>query len=143
MENPIDKDQIAENPHNLPYASNRGSALVQPKDRGKIKSTALRAMYQQTDRQLAQIKEQIELLARQAADIHSRVEISEKIYQAEIGFEPGIAQTYYLYEKSDEQWVISLVGPNEWIKDCPFLYIATVQMLADHTWEILESASNR
>ena len=139
MENPIDKDQVSENPHNLPYASNRGSALIKPQDRGKIKSTAMRAMYQQTDRQLAQIKEQIELLAKQAADIHNRVEISEKIYQAEINFEPGMGQTYYLYQKEDNVWIISLIAPEEWTDKCTYQYVATIQMMADHTWQILHS----
>ena len=139
MENPIDKDQVAESPHNLPYASNRGSALIQPQDRGKIKSMALRAMYQQTDKQITQIREQIELLAKQAADIQNRVAVSEKIYQAEINFEPVMGQIYYLYEKRDKVWTISLIAPDEWTGKCPYRYVATIQMMADRTWQLLTS----
>lgn len=134
-ENPIDKDQISEIPNLLPYASNRGSALVKPEDEGKIKGKALKAMYQQTDRQLSQIKEQIDLLARQAKQIKDRVDISEKIYQAEIKIDPLMGEDYYLYEKEDGGWLISMVAPNEW-RDCPFTFIASIQLLADHTWSV-------
>ena len=82
--NPIDKDKIAENPHLLPYASNVGGAVIKAVDKGRIKGLAVSAMYEQTDMQMAQIKEQIDLLAAQARAIQRRIEISELIYQAEM-----------------------------------------------------------
>ncbi len=64
--NPIDPDKIAENPHLLPYAHQVGSAVIKPEDQGKLKGRALSAMSQQTDMQLGQIYEQMQLLASQA-----------------------------------------------------------------------------
>ena len=98
FENPIDDDHITENPQSLEYPHHRGSALVKPEDKGKIKGRALAAMEQQTDRQMEQLQEQIELLAKQAQKLKSRVEVSEKIYQSNINFEPLIGHIYYLYE---------------------------------------------
>ncbi|NNF34823.1 MAG: DUF2452 domain-containing protein [Saprospiraceae bacterium] len=135
-ENPIDKDKIAETPHLLPYAHHVGSAIIRPIDKGKEKGLSMTAMYQQTDVQLTQIKEQVETLIRQAQEIHDRIDISEKIYKADVGFRPIIGRTYHLYEKEVNQWVISMIAPEEWGKNPPYTFLATVTMLADHTWEV-------
>lgn len=136
--NPIDKDKIAENPHALEYGHNVGSAIIRPIDKGKTKGLAVSAMYEQTELQLDQIREQINLLAEQARKIKQRVEISEKIYQSDCGFKPLIGKIYHLYAKSESQWVLSMISPNEWGKNCPYDFLHSVKLLADHTWEVLE-----
>jgi len=137
-ENPIDKDKIAENPHLLPYAHHVGSAIIRPLDKGKEKGLSMTAMYQQTENQLTQIKEQVETLIRQAQDIHDRIDLSEKIYEADVGFRPLIGQIYHLYTKDDNSTVISMISPQEWGEKCPYTFLGSMKMLADHTWEILE-----
>ena len=136
--NPIDKDKVAENPHLLPYAHTVGGAVIKPIDKGKVKGKAVAAMYEQTDMQLDQLRKQVELLAQQAQKIHDRVTISEKIYLADMSFEPLIGFIYHLYERSNGQNVLSMVGPKEWGSQPPFEFIATVKLLSDHTWEIQE-----
>ena len=138
--NPIDKDKITENPHNLPYAHTVGGAVTKPIDQGRTKGLAVQAMHKQTDIQLDQIRKQMELLAQQAQKIKQRVEISEIIYGAEMGFKPLISKTYHVYQRANETAVLSVVGPQEWgRRGCPFNnFLATVRLLADHTWEILE-----
>ncbi|MGZ3902657.1 MAG: DUF2452 domain-containing protein [Bacteroidia bacterium] len=96
--NPIDKDKVTENPGTLPYPHTIGSVVIKPEDKGKIKTRALMAMQEQTNAQLRQIQEQVELLLAQANEITQRVEISERIYQSEIPFEPLIGMVYHLYE---------------------------------------------
>lgn len=135
-ENPIDKDKIAVNPHALEYAHSVGGAMIKPMDKGKVKGLAVSAMYEQTDMQINQIKEQIDLLARQARAIQERVEISEKIYLAECGFKPLIGKTYHLYEKAEQKWVLSMISPDEWGANPPYEFVSTVKLLADHTWEV-------
>ena len=137
--NPIDKDQVAENPHLLPYAHTVGGAVIRPEDKGRLKGRAVAAMYEQTDLQLAQIKEQIDLLAEQARRLQQRVAISEEIYGAEMNFEPLIGKIYHLYRRSNGKVVLSMVAPEEWGAKPPYEFVATVKMLADHTWDILES----
>ena len=139
--NPIDPDKIAENPHLLPYASNVGGAVIKAVDKGRIKGLAVSAMYEQTDMQMSQIKEQIDLLAAQARAIQRRVEISEIIYQAEMSIKPLISHTYHLYQREkNSSYLLSLVAPDEWGRTSRLNFIATVKLLADHTWEILEQA---
>lgn len=140
MENPIDKDKVAENPGLLPYAHSVGGAVVKPEDKGKIKGRALIAMNEQTNKQLKQIHEQIQLLAQQARGIQKRVIISELIYQADIGFEPLISHEYYLYERKDGTYLLSMIPHSGWGRSFPFqMFCAKVRLLADHTWEVLES----
>ncbi len=141
MENPIDPKKVAENPGLLPYAHHAGSALVKPIDKGRTKGLAVEAMRQQTDIQLAQIRRQIELLAEQAQAIQRRVDVSERIYGAEMNFKPLIGHTYHLYEKANGRAVLSMIGPTEWGKrGIPYeSHTATVRLLADHTWEILSA----
>ena len=136
--NPIDKDKIAENPHLLPYAHNIGSAIIKPIDKGRVKGMAMEAMYEQTDNQLTQLREQVEVLIRQAKEIHERVEVSEAIYQAEMGFKPRVGHTYHLYKRSSGKHVLSLVEPEAWGPKPPFDFVSTVRLLSDHTWDILD-----
>jgi hypothetical protein len=136
--NPIDKDKIAENPHLLPYAHTVGGAVIKPMDKGRVKGRAVAAMYEQTDLQLNQIREQIELLAVQAQRLQQRVGISEAIYQTDMNFEPLIGHTYYLYRRSNGETVLSMVAPTEWGRKAPYTFVAQVKMLADHTWDVLK-----
>lgn len=139
FENPIDPDKITETPHSLEYGHNVGSALVKPEDEGKLKGRALSAMEHQTDMQLDQIYQQMQLLADQAKKLNDRKHISEFIYSAEMRFEPLINHIYHLYEKEDKAFLLSLIGPNQWGRSKKsFTFVATVRLLADHTWDIIE-----
>jgi hypothetical protein len=137
--NPIDPDKITENPHSLEYAHHAGSALIKPEDQGKIKGRALSAMEYQTDMQLNQIYEQMQLLAEQAKKLSDRKKISELIYTAEMRFEPLINHTYFLYKKENGIHLLSLVAPGQWGKSGgALIYLATIKLLADHTWEVMD-----
>ena len=136
--NPIDKDKITENPHNLPYAHTLGSPVIKPVDEGKVKGKAMAAMYEQTQNQMDQLREQMQLIADQAQKLHDRVKISEKIYDAKMGFDPLVGHIYFLYVRKNDEYLLSMVGPEEWGKSLPFKsFEGRVKLLADHTWELL------
>ncbi len=143
FENPIDKDKITENPNSLEYGHHLGSALVKPEDQGKLKGRALSAMEHQTDMQLDQIRQQMQLLADQAKQLSDRKIISEKIYGAEMRFQPLINHVYHLYQKDDSTYLLSLIAPDQWGRSKKsFEFVATVRLLADHTWDVLEKNSD-
>jgi hypothetical protein len=122
----------------LPYSASVSGALIRPTEEGVIRHKALTAMEEQTNMQLEQIRKQIELLALQAQEVHKRKELSMLIYNARISFKPEIGQVYYLYQKKDDGHMILLISPTEWGPSMPFKkFIATVQLLADHTWKEL------
>jgi predicted transcriptional regulator len=119
----------------LPYSSSVSGAVIKPTEEGVIRHKALTAMEEQTNMQLSQIRQQIELLALQAQEIQKRKELSLLIYGAKLNFTPVIGQVYYLYEKKDGSHFLSLVSPKEWGKNGPFKKCeASVKLLADHTW---------
>lgn len=139
FKNPIDKDKITEKPNTLEYGHNVGSAVVKPEDQGKMKGRAVSAMEHQTDMQLDQIYQQMQLLADQAKKLNDRKLISTFIYQAEMRFEPLINHVYHLYQKEEGGFLLSLIAPDQWGRSKrSFEFIATVRLLADHTWEILD-----
>ncbi len=122
----------------LPYSASVSGAVIKPNEEGIIKHKALTAMEEQTNMQLDQIRKQIELLALQAHEIQKRKELSMMIYNAKLSFKPNIGQIYYLYEKQDDSFMLSLVSPKEWGNSGPFKkFVAAVQLLADHTWKEL------
>lgn len=138
MINPIDKEKVAENPGTITYPHNIGSIVVRPEDKGKLKSRALSAMHEQTNKQLAQIQKQAELLALQANELRKRVEISEKIYCAELSFEPFVGHVYYLY-KLNETHRLMMIAPDEWGRKKPadLEFLHAVKLMSDCTWELV------
>lgn len=138
-DNPIDVDKITQNPHNIPYAHNISSAEIKPLDETKLKNRQMLAMEQQTNMQLEQISQQIKLLLESAQKIKKRKDVSEKIYQSEIRFEPLVNHIYYLYKRDNGNYLLSLISPNEWGQSkITFSYESTIRLLADYTWEILD-----
>ena len=132
-----EREKTTEQPGLIAFPHTVGGAVIKPEDQGKMKGRSVSAMRQQTDRQMRQLYEQAQTLARQAQAIKDRVDISERIYGAEMNFEPIIAHTYFLYQKKDKTDVLSLVSPEEWGRSYPFkAYVAKVTLLSDHTWEV-------
>ena len=132
------EEMTTENPGIIPFPHSVGSAMIKPEDKGKIKGRSLSAMYEQTDMDMKQIYEQMQLLAKQAETIQNRISVSERIYQAKLTFEPLIGRIYHLYTNKKGEDILSLVSPQEWGK-IPFQsFICSAKLLADHTWEIIE-----
>jgi hypothetical protein len=133
------KKHTTDVPGLLEYAHSVGGFSIVPTKEGAIKGRALKVMEQQTNMQMDQIFKQMRLLADQAQKIKDRAEISVEIYDATLGFEPLVGNTYFLYEKSDGKKLVSMVSPKEWGEKIPFKrFIAEVRLLADHTWDIVE-----
>lgn len=133
-----EREKITDIPGLLSFAHNVGSALIRPEDKGKIKGQAMAAMRDQTDRQFAQLLDQMKGLLDQASVLKRRVEVSERIYHSTMNFQPVIHQIYHLYQRADGSDFLSMIAPNEWGRTKQTLeYVASVKLLADHTWEVL------
>jgi hypothetical protein len=133
------KEKVTDIPGLLPYAHTVSGVSIKPEERGKIRGKAMSAMYQQTDRQLLQLYDQMQTLLEQAKSLKERVAVSERIYEAAIGYEPIINHVYYLYQRKTGEDLLSMVSPEEWGRSFPFeACLAKVILLADHTWEVIE-----
>lgn len=121
-----------------PVPMNVASAPIQALDKAKLQSTAFEAMRFHADQQVAMLRKQAELIMEQVKEIEKRVEVSKQIYEADFRFKPEVGNTYHLYEKEGRH-ILSLIGPNEWGRSVKFEHhIASVRLLGDQTWEILE-----
>ena len=134
------RDKTTENPGILPYAHHSGSAIIKPIDKGRVKGLSVAAMQEQTTSQLKQIYDQVRVLMDQAKAIKDRIDVSERIYMADMNFQPLIGKVYYLYSKDHLKDVLSLIAPEEWGRSFPFeCFVAEVKLLSDHTWEIIRT----
>ncbi len=136
----LELDKMVENPGLVAFPHSLGSALIKAEDKGKLKSRALSAMHEQTAKQLLQIQKQVELLVNQANELKKRVEISERIYLAELSFEPFVGNDYHLYETEEGVHKLFMIAPEEWGRSKPdkLNFVASVKLLSDHTWEVLK-----
>jgi len=135
-----EREKITDLPGLIEYAHHAGSAIIKPEDKGRIRGTAVAAMQDQTDRQFRQLYEQMQTLIEQAKYLKRRVEVSERIYQATVPFQPVIGKIYFLYKKKDANDLLSMVSPAEWGSNFPYeSFEAEVRLLSDHTWEIVKA----
>ncbi len=138
-----EKEKIADYPGLIEYAHAVGSAIIKPEDKGRIKGNAVAAMHDQTDRQFQQLFEQMQTLVDQAKYLQKRVEMSERIYLAEMGFQPVIGKEYFLYQKKSGKDQLSMISPQEWGQSFPYQeYVGRVRLLSDHTWEVIEATEH-
>lgn len=138
-ENPIDKDKVSEQPGIMDFPHHLGSAPIIKNDPTLIKSKAMSAMLEQTNAQWQQIQQQLELLKQQAEKLKKRIEFSERIYNAQMNFEPVIGHVYYLYHNHKKNTdVLMMVNPEEWRSMPEHLeFQCAVKLLSDHTWGIV------
>lgn len=139
MNNPVDKDKTTDKPGLIDFPHHIGSAPVIKNDPHLIKNRAMSAMREQTNAQWQQIQEQLEVLKQQAEKLKRRIEFSERVYNAQMSFEPVIGHVYYLYHhKNKGTDVLMLVHPGEWRSMPSYLeFQCAVKLLSDHTWEVL------
>ena len=131
---------IANNPGLLPYAHTISSPPIRPTSEGVIRGKALKSMEEQIKKQFSQLQEQYELIAKQTLELKKRSNISYLIYESKIMFEPIISETYYLYNKDTGNF-ISMIEPQNWTNP-KIQWIATVKLLSDYTWDVLETSEN-
>lgn len=125
-----------------PYPLSVSSPQIKPEDKRLVKGNAYEAMQQQANQQIAMLRKQAELILQQVKAIEERVEISKRIYEADMRFTPDVGQTYHLYRKNGKN-VITMVSPQEWGATMPYdEYIASMKLLADKTWDIIHKNEN-
>ncbi|MEY2924962.1 MAG: hypothetical protein RLZZ337_1510 [Bacteroidota bacterium] len=117
------------------------SPVINPENKGKIKASAVEAMQKQAEQQISMLRKQAEVIMNQVREIENRLQVSYGIYEAEIKFTPQINDFYHLYEKEGKK-ILSFISPKEWGAKMPYdKFLATVKLLPDKTWEVIESTT--
>lgn len=138
----VDLDKLqrmsVDNPGLISFAASAGSAPIAKTEQQVIKNRSRQSMLEQLDIQMAQIMQQIQLLAQQVEKLKMRRDVSQRIYDSNIGFEPLVGKIYYLYDNGS-QCTLSLISPEEWnTEEKKNSYVAQVRLLADKTWDVLQ-----
>jgi hypothetical protein len=136
---PLKADALYQGPDKFsPIPLSVSSPKINPVDKRLVKANAFETMQYQASQQIDMLKKQAELLITQARAIEERLQISQKIYEADLNFEPVIGTTYHVYEKNGKT-VLSLVAPYEWGKKQPYeRHVCSATLLADKSWHVLK-----
>lgn len=120
-------DDVADNPHALPYASDRAAPAIRP-DRSVSgwKTNAVVAANKHYEDRYNDIKRQFNELAEE-------FKWNDIMFNAEMRIKPVVGKPYYLYQRQDGTHRVSLFAPGETLsgKDG---YIGTFQLNYDNRW---------
>ena len=121
-------DNVAPNPHSLPYASNLGAPVIKPDHSlGGWKIGAVHRANKHYDERFNELKKELE-------ELYNEYKWNEIIFNAEMRFKPVIGKEYYLYKKDDGKYFMSLFAPNE----CSWSYKheGSFRLNYDNRWEL-------
>jgi hypothetical protein len=122
-------DNVAPNPHSLPYASNVGAPAIRPDHSlGGWKVGAVHSANKHYQERFDKLKAEFEQLAED-------VKWNEIIFNAEMRMKPVIGNTYHLYQKPTGKYFMSLFAPNEcsWGES----HRGTFRLNYDNRWELI------
>lgn len=122
-------DNIAENPHSLPYASNVGAPVIKANNLSGWKHGSAHRANQHFKDKYEELKLQYEKLAEE-------IYWNDILFNAEMKFKPVIGKVYHLY-KNDKKYFISLFSKNEcsWGEE---LYQGSFRLNYDNRWEVVK-----
>ena len=108
----------------LPYPVSTLSPPIIPNDLTSFKSRGI----SQVERELRQKLEEIRESYLQTID---HFNWNKLVYEADIGFEPVVGETYHVYEISGRR-LLSMISPDEWREK----HLATVRLNVHRQWKI-------
>jgi hypothetical protein len=76
------------------------------------------------------MKKRYDELVKEVETLQISMMVNQEVYESNYKFEPKIGEVYHLYEDSNGDKTLSLIGPTEWNK--PHLY--SVVLNSDMTW---------
>lgn len=126
-------DNVAPNPHSLPYASNIGAPVIKPDHSlSGWKHGAVHSANKHYQDKFNDLKKQFEQLAED-------FKWNDIMFNAEFRLKPVIGNTYYLYKRSSQnKHYISLFAPGERVGGYDN-YIGAFRLNYDNRWEKITS----
>lgn len=126
-------DNVAPNPHSLPYASNIGAPVIKPDHSlSGWKHGAVHSANKHYQDKFNDLKKQFEQLAED-------FKWNDIMFNAEFRLKPVIGNTYYLYKRSSQnKHYISLFAPGERVGGYDN-YIGAFRLNYDNRWERITS----
>ena len=120
----------------LEYPMSTLSAPVKPNDMTTFKQEQKALTEHYVQQEWARLKEQADLIMKQAKDLEKRAELAHMISEAKFRFKPIVLREYALYQHG-EDYILSMVLSHEW--ETKWKPLGLVRKLADTTWEWVDS----
>ena len=111
----------------MEYPAHVGAPKIEPQDLTAFKTHGLNKV----DRVM---KRRYDELVKEAEILQNSLLLQQEIYESNYKFEPKIGEVYHLYEDSNGNKTLSLIGPTEWNKK----HLCSVVLNSDMTWTKLE-----
>ena len=116
-------DNVAENPHLLPYASNVGGPAIVVEDIKHWKQTRIANVNKQFLSKFEELKQEYQKLI-------DEYKWNDLVYKSKFSFEPVINETYHLYSRDTGELFLSLIESTQWTQN----YIASFKYNHDNKW---------
>ncbi len=112
------------------------SAPVKPNDMTTFKQEQKNLTEHYVQQEWARLKQQADLIMKQAKDLEQRAELADLINKATYNFKTIVLRDYALYQNG-EDYILSMILPHEW--ETKWVALGLVRKLADTTWEWVDS----
>jgi hypothetical protein len=126
-----------ERKHSLTYPMDIGAPKFELIPVTERKDIMVNAARMHAEQEYNRITELMAVLAKQAAQLKRRLDITDMVHAAEYQFQPAHGQTYWLiYDQHIEKTILNMHGPDDWTCGKPdkYDYICKVKWLGDYTW---------
>lgn len=124
-------DDVADNPHSLPYASDRAAPAIRPdKSIAGWKVGAVVSANKHYEDRYNDIKQQFQELAEE-------FKWNDIMFNAEMRIKPVVGKSYYLYQREDGTYRVSLFAPEEIISGRDG-YVGAFRLNYDNRWEKIQ-----
>jgi len=120
-------DNVVSNPHSLPYGSNLSAPAIKPNNLGAWKNGAVHSTNKY-------FKEKFDELKKQAEELSEEFKWNEIIFNAQMKFKPVIGKEYFLYQKQNGTFYLTLFAPHERIEGYEG-YQGKFRLNYDSRWE--------
>lgn len=107
----------------LTYGSNVGAPAIQLEDVDGWKRIQAQTANKVFNKKYEEIKEDFKQLV-------DEVQWNEFVYSTKYNFLPVIGETYYLYQKSDGTYFLSLISPDEWNMN----FVGATRLESNNKW---------
>ena len=123
-------DNVAPNPHSLPYASDLGAPVIKPDHSlGGWKVGAVHRANKHYNERFNKLKTELQ-------NLYSEFKWNEIIFNAEMRFKPVIGKEYHLYQKENGSFYLTLFAPYEKIGG-DVGYQGKFRLNYDNRWEMV------
>lgn len=120
-------DKVNLKPMIMEYPAHVGAPKIEPQDLTAFKTHGLNKVDRVMKRRYAE-------LVKEAETLQNSLLLQQEIYESNYKFEPKIGEVYHLYEDSNGNKTLSLIGPTEWNRK----HLCSVVLNSDMTWTKLE-----